>query len=135
MSLQDGSSCLLPCESHFSPWVVGDKLECHRADDIPLAGTATPLLLPPLLSSVPSALGPLDLPTERVPHATGRKVLKTPISSAVLAIPGLWMGVQEWRQMLGHSLCSEHGMSAFTHVHSLLHSFPHPFTHSFWKLP
>ncbi|KAM7324875.1 hypothetical protein ACRRTK_017180 [Alexandromys fortis] len=76
---QQGSASMCPCSmgpaascrvSPRSSRVVEDKMECHSHIS-PLAGTATllPLLSP--LSSVPSIPGPLGLPTEGVPCATG----------------------------------------------------------------
>lgn len=120
---------------------------------MPLVGTATPLLLLSPLSSVPSVLDPLGLPTERVPCTTGRKStedidpgLSSPGDSRALdmgtgvkadaeslspprawnaCVPGLQPGL-----LLGSSFTV-----SFTQVHSLLCLFPHPFAHSLWKLP
>lgn len=67
-----------PCRvSPRPPRVVEDKMECHSHIS-PLAGTATllPLLSP--LSSVSSIPGPLGLPTEGVPCATGKKGQEEP---------------------------------------------------------
>lgn len=105
VSLLNGSSCLLPCES-------GSPGLCRQARlpqplIYPPAGTATPLLLLPPLSFVPSTPGQLGLPMERPPRATGRKEgepgeLETLIQGSVVAvIPGLSTGAQEWRTRTG----------------------------------